>query len=292
MRVTMKVEARCGSARRLLRAFTMIEIAIAIAVIGFALVAIIGILPMGLNVQRDNREDTIVNQDGTYFMDLIRFGRQGIQPDQGKALDFLTNYVESITIEKSAPPPGGSASQKFTDQNGMTNGQVILDLLCTPRYQPNNGYIITNTVTAIIRAMTGSAMEQNGANSQVAFKYQLETQLVPYSTTPLMMDLYTNYLVGITNTIAETNAATAENAWHFWQNSLHELKLTFSWPILGNNTPGPNRRYFRSTVAGRLREAPWGIDPSGTFKLYFVDPQTFQANTNTGFAPNYPQYPK
>src|SRR2546428_5718272 len=34
--------------------FTMIEIAIALAVIAFALVAIIGVLPIGLNVQRDN----------------------------------------------------------------------------------------------------------------------------------------------------------------------------------------------------------------------------------------------
>ena len=37
------------------RGFTMIEIAIALGVIGFALVAIMGILPLGLTVQRDNR---------------------------------------------------------------------------------------------------------------------------------------------------------------------------------------------------------------------------------------------
>src|SRR5947207_7764407 len=38
-------------------AFTMIEIAISLAVIGFALVAIIGILPTGMNVQKENREE-------------------------------------------------------------------------------------------------------------------------------------------------------------------------------------------------------------------------------------------
>ena len=37
-------------------AFTMVEIALALAIIGFALVAIIGVLPFGLNVQRQNRE--------------------------------------------------------------------------------------------------------------------------------------------------------------------------------------------------------------------------------------------
>src|SRR5436190_18277631 len=39
--------------------FTMIEIALCIAIIGFALVAIIGILPAGMQVQKDNREDTV-----------------------------------------------------------------------------------------------------------------------------------------------------------------------------------------------------------------------------------------
>ena len=38
----------------------MIEIALCLAIIGFALVAIIGILPAGMQVQKDNREDTIV----------------------------------------------------------------------------------------------------------------------------------------------------------------------------------------------------------------------------------------
>src|SRR5207247_333730 len=51
-------------ARRVsLAAFTMIEIAICIAVIGFALVAIIGVLPTAMRVQQDNRADTLIDQD-------------------------------------------------------------------------------------------------------------------------------------------------------------------------------------------------------------------------------------
>ncbi|MDB6059445.1 MAG: hypothetical protein JWO95_3289, partial [Verrucomicrobiales bacterium] len=85
MKVNLKVN-RAGKAS----GFTMIEIAIALGVIGFALVAIIGILPLGLNVQKDNREDTIASQDGQYFMDLLRYGRQGTKEIDGQALDFLT----------------------------------------------------------------------------------------------------------------------------------------------------------------------------------------------------------
>src|SRR2546426_5260898 len=70
-------------------AFTMIEIAISLAVIGFALVAIIGILPTGMNVQKENREETIIGQDSQLFMDAIRSGAKG--------MDELTNYVVAIT---------------------------------------------------------------------------------------------------------------------------------------------------------------------------------------------------
>ena len=61
----------------------MIEIAVSLAIIGFALVAIIGVLPIGMNVQQANREETIINQDATVLMDAIRSGSQG--------LDDLTN---------------------------------------------------------------------------------------------------------------------------------------------------------------------------------------------------------
>src|SRR5437660_3308427 len=71
-------------------AFTMVEIAISLAVIGFALVAIIGILPTGMNVQKENREDTTIAQDAMVFMDAIRNGVQGD--------DDLVNYVQSINI--------------------------------------------------------------------------------------------------------------------------------------------------------------------------------------------------
>src|ERR1041385_3854902 len=72
-----------------LGAFTLIEIAICLAVIGFALVAIIGILPMGMQVQKDNRQETIINQDQSLWMDFIRNGT--------KNADDLTNYVYAIT---------------------------------------------------------------------------------------------------------------------------------------------------------------------------------------------------
>src|SRR5436853_6863358 len=72
-------------------AFTMVEIALAVAIIAFALVAIIGVLPAGLQVQKENRQDTLLAQDGTYLMEAIRNGASG--------LDELTNFVISIDVD-------------------------------------------------------------------------------------------------------------------------------------------------------------------------------------------------
>jgi len=55
----------------------MVEIAIALGVVAFALVAIIGVLPTGLTVQKQNREETIINQDGTLWLEAIRGGAIG-----------------------------------------------------------------------------------------------------------------------------------------------------------------------------------------------------------------------
>ena len=62
-------DSRCEGLRPTRQsAFTMIEIALCLAIIGFALVAIIGVLPTGMGVQRQNREETIINQDATIWM--------------------------------------------------------------------------------------------------------------------------------------------------------------------------------------------------------------------------------
>src|SRR5688500_18570020 len=74
----------------------MVEIALSIAVVAFALVAILGVLPTGMTVQKDNRDDGIINQEGRYWLEAIRSGARG--------LEDITNYVESITITNLTTP--------------------------------------------------------------------------------------------------------------------------------------------------------------------------------------------
>jgi type II secretory pathway pseudopilin PulG len=77
--------------------FTMVEIAIAIGVIAFALIAIIGILPSGLQTQRDNREETIVVQDGRVLIEAIKSGAGDVASDLGE-------FVVSVDGNPANPP--------------------------------------------------------------------------------------------------------------------------------------------------------------------------------------------
>ena len=55
----------------------MIEIALCLAIIGFALVSILLVLPSGMNTQRETREETIINQDASMLLEAIRNGSRG-----------------------------------------------------------------------------------------------------------------------------------------------------------------------------------------------------------------------
>src|SRR5579862_9052733 len=132
-----------GPARRGLRAlpgehrrsqaFTMIEIAISLAIIGFAMVAIIGILPLGMNAQRDNRQETIVNQDASILMDAVRNGERG--------LDDLTNYVVGITNYQTSYNRAGRAGPTTVIAYTVPTGYV--------GSTPNTRLALTNGYTII-----------------------------------------------------------------------------------------------------------------------------------------------
>ena len=140
--------------------FTMIEIAIALGVIGFALVAIMGILPLGLNVQRDNRFETIINQDATYWLEAIRNGAHETSID---SID-LTNYVERIEIVKG----NNTVTYKDIGVPPLDYSSNIIGILTRP-------FDKDITVYANVRAFSGAAGEKR---SDVSFTYQMEVQLL------------------------------------------------------------------------------------------------------------------
>jgi type II secretory pathway pseudopilin PulG len=193
------------------RAFTMIEIAICIAVIGFALVAVIGVLPRGLNTQRDNRADTVIAQDGMYWMDAIRTGAKG--------LDELTNYVEKITVDYT---DGGPMDPAFG------NGYDIIGLLSTPFGVRSN-----EPTRAVVRAISGSAVEQARTTRDFAFKYAMEVDIQRARAIPSPVP------------------------------DVSEVRLTFRWPVTRAGT-GSRSRVFRA----QLNDLPYE-DPADSRRFFF-----------------------
>jgi type II secretory pathway pseudopilin PulG len=203
--------------RRRNEAFTMIEIAICLAIIGVSLVAIVGVLPLGMNVQRDNREATIINQDATVLLEAIRNGAQGMKD--------LTNYVYFITNNWALYNPDGTV--KSSGGNGYTyssatvalnyyvrppgtftvpakalsNGTNIIGLLSTPEFTDGNGAPINNLqsgntyysnhIVAYVRSISGPAAEKPPQDNQIlqedTFTYRLLCVNAPVagSTPPL-----------------------------------------------------------------------------------------------------------
>lgn len=275
-------------------AFTLVEIALALAIIGFALVAIIGVLPFGLNVQKENREETIVVQDATYLLDAIRTGARG--------LDDLTNYVESITNIATAYEVVAGATNKLAGQptvygftytqasinnashpeNVITNGRRIIGLLSTPRFvfennrltspTPVPGFYVSNYVVAYVRALSGPAVEKapqdNAAVRDLAFRYRLVPEVNPFGDWNAGA-LVTN-LPGLT-----TNEITARvKAWELArheQANLNEVRLLFRWPIDSRRNAGNQRQVFRTLAGGTLqRTNDAGPD------LWLLQPATYQ----------------
>jgi len=197
------------ASRRFADGFTMIEIAIALGVIGFALVAIIGILPSGLEVQRDNRSETIINQDATFWLEAIRNGAQG--------LEELPSYVDKIVISNSF-------SKTSTTYSNFARGAQIIGLLTT-------GAVDTNAeARAYVTAISGSAAEKdpNPANRELAFGYVMRVLIEPATNSTVPFSFLSSTYEPLT--------------------SLYEMRLTFSYPFL-RETQAPSRsQSFRALV--------------------------------------------
>jgi type II secretory pathway pseudopilin PulG len=244
--------------------FTLVEIALSLAIIGFALVAIIGVLPTGLNVQRDNREETIIVHEANYFMDAIRNGARGLDdltnsiirirndwttyntnsPTWSKVESDYDEYTKtSFHVTSSTPPP---AEFKLTD------GYRILGLLVRPKFQYLGAASVrSNHVVAYMHALSGAASEKFPVDNtnvlDLAFNYRMIVEVYPVP-------------------FAETNTAFARELGP----NLRELRLIFRWPLRADGTTGDGRQVFRTMTGGQLMKTNNFGQP-----LFFFKPTTF-----------------
>jgi type II secretory pathway pseudopilin PulG len=269
--------------------FTMVEIAISLAVIGFALVAIVGILPIGMGMQKQNRQETIINSDASVYLDAIRNGEQG--------LDYLTNYVIGITNDMVRYDTQGNVKQgpirvgywptgSTFGGPKLDNGYHIIGLLSTPKYVPVldrtqnppalQGYW-SNHVVAYMRSLSGPASEKfpqsDTSVKDLAFSYRLIPEIITYGT-------YYNPVLVPGRPVGNFQPLLL-------QSNLSELRLTFRWPLVDpRGKAGPGQQSFRCTVGGFLQitnDPGYSSGPpvaGSPYTLYFFQPRTY-VNTNS-----------
>src|ERR1039458_8077686 len=275
-RVTRHASRVCG--------FTMIEIALCLAIIGFALVSILLVLPSGMNTQRETREETIINQDATMLLEAIRSGARGLD-DLTNNVYAITNYVTHYNNKGIPDQPTHTWGYTYAhasdnggaDQAGMhlTNGLRIIGLLSTPEYTRDvtlgpvnpspistfNTVYVSNHVVAYVRSFSGLAAEK------------------PPQNNPIMQEDPFSYRVLCVNApmAADTNSLNKNSLFYSAYNNqlagnLRELRMTFLWPQLPNGNVGAFRQTFRTSVGGQLIGT---YDPVNSLTLYFYQSQSF-----------------
>lgn len=215
-------------------AFTMVEIALCLAIIGFALVALIGILPAGLTVQKENRQDTTINNDAVIWLDALRSGSRTF-PVPGAELNLvsITNWTTEYNPETLAlirgPYPRGLDPTTI-------NPNVVLGLLSTPRTYVQDNVLYSNHVMAVVRAFTAPAVnlppQANLETLDLAFTYLIEPAITPAIHTIPTDPVNTNLVQRLGG-------------------NLSDVQLTFRYPLLASGRASRSRT-FRTTVSGQL----------------------------------------
>jgi type II secretory pathway pseudopilin PulG len=262
-------------------AFTMVELALCVAIVAIAMVAIIGVLPAGLNVQRQSREEALLTQDAELLMGALRAGNISASE--------LTNYVERITITRRQlngapvvqrfhtsivqPPPAGSFE--------ITEPFQIIGLVSRPKYTrdfngPGGLAITTNLIQIQMRGISGSmsdkpvsvpgrAVTLGAERNDFAFRYLVTVEI----GTGDVMGVRSwpgQPVAALGNQVPQPGVLAPEgNALPVGAGVppgtavVTDIRLIYEWPLIPSANParpddvrlGPNRRVFATQVPGR-----------------------------------------
>lgn len=175
------VEPCCARPRsRRTRAFTMVEVALSLAIVAFAMVAIIGVMPMGLNVQKENREETIISQDAAFILEAIRAGNSSSNfTALSAACMQMQGPITALAVGSNSP------------------ALDIVRRLSIPRWDTS---YVTNFVQGHFRAMSGNLGDTAAAANPMAFSYVVTSEVTNFTASPTIP---TNGVGFLTNNLYE-----------------------------------------------------------------------------------------
>ena len=229
-----------------------------------------GVLPEGFKSQRTNRDETIINQEGAYFMEAIRGG--------AVALDGLTNYVQWVGITNVITNANPVVENYMTPADWRYwYGSNIIGMLTTPKnldmsgVTPGMGYL---TVAAKVKAISGSVSERYLRSPEFQFCYLLRSEVIPYTNIPPAARsaiLASNPKDSVQDRMDKTNAWS--QSLHL-QNNLYEVRLTLNWPVRPNGSVGSGQKVFRTLVSGPLRPVA-NVAAGKMTNLFFFKPSHY-----------------
>jgi len=270
--------------------FTMVEIALCLAVVSFAMVVIMGILPIGSLVQKENREETLSLLDGNYLLQAIKNGAQGY--------DDLGLYVDEILLysRPNATP--------VVIQNNVSGGvywgtKEIVGLISAPQFLMTSSnvwavnYINNNSIFGVtstnmtcklkMRSMNGTAADKNTSedNRDFGMSYLVNVQVVPVATNCLNVNsLDTN--AGLRDQMVRDRSMSQIS---------YQISLSLDWPIRpsadGGYKTGANSQTFRTIASGLLSTNREQVTIPGlganTITFWHFNPNEFSVTNNMTF---------
>ena len=263
-------------------AFTLIEIALCLAIIGFALLAVMIVLPYGMNTQRDNREETVIGQDAGVLLEVLRHGSRGA--------DDLTNYVFAITNYWTVYDSLGNLVQSnhngFTfkeaslggasrDYLRLTNGANIIGQMSQPELTDVFGGQevqipslqfggISNHVVAYVRSISGIAAEKptqkNDLLVEGSFSYRI------FCVNGITM-LDTNFFQPQWAAITYTAGDRVFHNFNYWRAAVNTLATDIPGVNTGAANPWVKIPFYPFEAAARQRDLRltflWPLLPNG-----------------------------
>ena len=230
-------------AKRREHGFTMIEVALSLAIVAFALVAIMGVMPAGLNVQRENREETIIAQDAEYLMEAIRMGVLATNLD---VLRSNITLLESTAIVNGATNLPSLTWTHTPSGSPPSIGQILVHLSRPALYTVNHtsGTIMASQVRLRFKGFSGN-MASLAASTNLDNSFQ-------YEVTPRIERINLNV------------ATTDYSRRTFMTNNLYSVTLEFRWPVLPTGNLGLGNKSFQTQVRGAIEPVAFN-DVTTTF---------------------------
>ena len=185
--------------------YTLMEVALAIGLVAFGLVAVLGVLPAGLNVQKDNREETIIKLDAEYWMSALRGSIPGsplpldafnqiewIEVDAGPKGVFRAEYVKLAKDPWLPHPPTAKiehddfygALKQSAWRESVTQWMLNPNVTTTLKVTPLNGPLFDRIYGRTVLVADGKS-EPILPGGDFAFKYLLESRVTIITGTDL-----------------------------------------------------------------------------------------------------------